>query len=85
MASQKSLARAAQMWCLPSTSNIEMNTDLAAAFAEELDRKDEALQALYEQWIWMSGSPSFSPNGEAHKGFLESRKTVSKIMGFMEA
>lgn len=37
MASEKSLQLAAQAWCTPKTKKIEMNVDLAEAFAEILD------------------------------------------------
>lgn len=30
-------------------------------------------QTLYDVIVWMSGSPSFSPEGEAHEGWLTAR------------
>jgi hypothetical protein len=37
MATQLSLEKAAQAWCKEKTSNKEMDSDLAEAFAEVLD------------------------------------------------
>jgi hypothetical protein len=37
MATELSLQKAAQAWCKPETEQKEMDTDLAAAFAEILD------------------------------------------------
>lgn len=41
MASERSLQLAAQAWCGEKTSGTEMDTDLATAFAEILDKEDE--------------------------------------------
>ena len=35
--SELSLQKAASAWCQPNTSSIEMNTELATAFAEIID------------------------------------------------
>lgn len=37
MATELARQKAAQAWCKPKTSNTEMDTDLAEAFAEILD------------------------------------------------
>lgn len=36
-----------------------------------------AADVLYDAIVWMSGSPSFSPGGEAHEGWLKRRDEVS--------
>ena len=62
MASKVAREKAAQVWCTPKTSHIEMDTELAEAFAEVLDKYMEAL-------IWCSGSADFGPGGQAEKGW----------------
>ncbi len=59
-----SLARqkAAQAWCTPKTSSIDMDTRLAEAFAKILDEYIGALQ-------WCSGSKDFHEGGTAEKGW----------------
>ena len=39
--SQKSIERAAQVWCEPSTSHIEMDVVLASEFAKVLDEYEK--------------------------------------------
>ena len=53
---------AAQAWCQPETSSIEMDSRLAEAFADILDSYVEALQ-------WCSGSNDFQPDGQARVGW----------------
>lgn len=55
---------AAQAWCTPETSDIEMDVRLAEAFADILDKYIEALQ-------WCSGSADFNVGGQARKGWLK--------------
>jgi len=59
---QTGIAKAAQCWCDPRTSHIEMDTDLAMVFAETITEYIEALQ-------WCSGLEDFQPEGEAWIGF----------------
>ena len=40
------------------------------ALVAERDRLREALGDAVDVAIWMSGSPSFSPEGEAHEGWV---------------
>jgi len=48
MATEKSIHLAAQAWCTPETSGIEMDTVLATAFADIIDKYaiDEPLLGL---------------------------------------
>jgi hypothetical protein len=39
-----------------------------------------ALSDAIDTIIWMSGSPSFSPEGEAHEGWLKQRENISRYM-----
>ena len=41
MASPESLQKAAQVWCRPEASEVEMDTRLATAFANVLDELEE--------------------------------------------
>ena len=61
MATKNSRYLAAQAWCKPSTSHIEMDVDLAEAFAEIIDniksqpevvdsKYDKAIDHLYFMW-----------------------------------
>lgn len=60
--------KAAQVWCKKETGHIEMNVELAIAFAdtlkEEVDRYIDAL-------IWCSGSGDFGEGGQAREGWLK--------------
>jgi len=53
---------AAQVWCQPSLSHKVMDTDIALAFADILDRYIEALQ-------WCGGSADFGFGGQARLGW----------------
>jgi hypothetical protein len=53
--------------------------DHAAAEIQELRK---ALADACDVAIWMSGSPSFSPEGEAHEGWVKMRP---KLYAAMEA
>ena len=46
MATQLSREKAAEAWCKPTTSNKEMDADLAEAFAEILD------EIWCRPWLW---------------------------------
>lgn len=52
MPSRESMECAAQCWCDPETEHIEMDVDLATAFARRLDElkaeRDEAVRLLRE-------------------------------------
>jgi hypothetical protein len=56
------LARAAQAWQTPETSDIVLDERLARAFARQLD-------ALLGRLMWMSGSSDFAPGGVAAEGY----------------
>ena len=71
MATAHSRGIAAQAWCDPRTEKLVMIPELAEVFAETLDRYKDAL-------IWMSGSPSFSPEGEAWEAWQKIRDTLLK-------
>ena len=60
---------AAQCWCDPRTSGIEMDVRLAEVFAEKLDQYIEALH-------WCSGSRDFSPGGQAREGWIKVQKEL---------
>ena len=69
MATAHSRGLAAQAWCDPRTSCIVMDPVLAEVFAEMLDRYKEAI-------IWMSGSSSFGPEGEAVEDWRKLRDAL---------
>ena len=71
MATAHSRGIAAQAWCDPRTKHLVMIQELAEVFAETLDRYKDAI-------IWMSGSPSFSPESEAWGHWQEIRDTLLK-------
>ena len=62
MASNFATEIAAQVWCQPSLSHKVMDTDIALAFADILDRYIEALQ-------WCGGSADFGFGGQARLGW----------------
>lgn len=62
MATSAARQKAAQAWCKPETSAIEMDSRLAEAFAEIIDEYREAL-------VWCSGSVDFGPDGKAREGY----------------
>lgn len=43
-----------------------------------------AADTLYEAVIWMSGSPSFSPEGEAGEGWIKTREKVYEARATLE-
>ena len=62
MATEFSRGIAVQAWCKESTKNIEMDVDLAEAFADILDDYIHALQ-------WCGGSSDFNVGGKARRGW----------------
>lgn len=62
MTSELAIQKAAQCWCMPETEHIEMNSNLAYAFANVLDKYIEALR-------WTGGSFDFTPEGKAFEGW----------------
>lgn len=40
----------------------------------------EALKEMTDMVIWMSGSPDFGPDGQAHEGWLRNRDKVNKAL-----
>jgi hypothetical protein len=42
------------------------------------------LRDMAETVIWMSGSSSFGPEGEAFKGWLKARKKLNRTLKFLE-
>jgi hypothetical protein len=61
---------AARVWCMPKTSHIVMDTELAEEFACTIERYRQAL-------IWCSGSEDFGPGGKAEEGW---NKTVAPLL-----
>ena len=59
---KKAQEKAAQIWCLPTTSSIVFDPILAIEIARLIDQYREAL-------IWCSGSADFNPGGQAHDGW----------------
>ena len=53
----------------PRVSHIQMIPELALVFAEKLDEYKNAIE-------WMSGSPSFAPDEEAHDGWVKIRDSL---------
>ncbi len=53
---------AARVWCTPTTSQIDMNSELAEEFARVLEEYRQAL-------IWCGGSDDFAFNGKAQVGY----------------
>ncbi len=45
----------------------------------------EALRDMTDLVIWMSGSPSFSPEGEAHEGWKKRRDGIDKAVTVLAA
>lgn len=72
MASEKSLQKAAQAWCKPSTSEKVMDPELAEAFAEIIDEYRAAL-------LWCSGSDDFAVGGKARVGWNKLAKELLLI------
>jgi hypothetical protein len=62
MVSKIAMEKAAQAWCKSKTSNIEMDVNLAEAFAEIIEEYREAL-------IWCSASDDFNIGGQARQGY----------------
>lgn len=50
------------------------------SYREMRDMFNDALDII----IWMSGSPSFSPQGEAHKGWLKFRPRVHQMLASIQ-
>ena len=71
MVTEHSLQVAGSLWCDPRTSHLVMIPELALVFAEKLDEYKEAI-------IWMSGSPSFSPESESWDAWQKLRDTLLK-------
>lgn len=71
---------AARVWCKPSCAKIEMDGDLAYAFAETLfeevnrnksgqSKAVELVKELASAVEWCSGSADFGVDGKARKGW----------------
>ena len=75
MASDRALAWAAQLWCMPDTEHLDMDVNFAKSIAEKFDSAMEnqrtALEKAKEALQWASGSPDFSVGGQARRGWLK--------------
>ena len=76
--------RAARLWCLPTTSDLEMKVALAEAFAVELYNALAMMERLKGELQWCSGASIFSPEGEAHEGWIKGpQKAIRDADAFM--
>lgn len=55
--------------------------DEAAALKlkDENDMLRDLCKRAFEAIMWMSGSPSFTPEGEAHEGWLKTRPMLDEL------
>lgn len=86
--SVRSLERAAQAWCAPTTETRIMDEALAVEFARILDAGTEALRkalaAATEHMIWMTGGWN-NPNPIDNETIALMRVGIDKAMAALEA
>lgn len=58
-----------------ATTQEEPMDDLTH-YMQATSRLRAALQDACDVAVWMSGSPSFSPEGEAHEGWIKQREKL---------
>jgi hypothetical protein len=54
-----------------------------AALASSYQEAEKALRDVLDVAIWMSGSPSFGPEGEAHEGWVKARPKLDAAAAFL--
>lgn len=80
MTKEQCIHKAAQVWCKPFCSNIEMDVDLAHGFADTLfeevnkvksenSKMMEIIKELASAIEWCSGSADFGYDGKARIGW----------------
>ena len=71
MPTEHSLQVAGSLWTDKRTAHLMMIPELAMVFAEKLDEYKDAL-------IFMSGAPSFEPDGVAWEEWVKIRDSLLK-------
>lgn len=80
---KRALAAEAEVERLTRWHSIELRErEAAEARAQQLE---EALRACLDDLIWMSGSESFSPGGEAEEGWKKVRERVTTYFAVLAA
>ena len=66
-----------------SSASKEEPVDDLTHYMQATSRLRAALADAVDVATWMSGSPSFSPEGEAHEGWLKQREKLYAAMAVL--
>lgn len=67
-----------------AADEIQHYMEATSRLTGERQELKEALETACDVAIWMSGSPSFSPEGEAHDGWVKQRERLYEAMAVLQ-